>query len=701
MTFLNPLVLLGLIAGAIPIILHLLNLRKLKTIEFSSLKFLKELQKTKIRKLKLKQILLLILRTLLIVFTVLAFSRPTIEGSLPGFETFAKTSVAILIDNSFSMDVSDEWGNRFNQSKTIGNEILNLLKEGDEVVIIPMASKEIARVKGLTKSINLAREDLNKIKIEIAKADLVNSLNLAEIAFESAANINHEIFVITDCQPNILFNEELDSLNLFKKKTPIYIIPIGLNSRADIQNISVDSINLITRMFQVNKPIELEVKFKNHSMQNINGIIAGLIFNNQRVTQRTFNIESGRTKNIAFTAVPNKTGLFTAYIEVESDALDYDNRRYFSFYIPSIPKVLLTGNRASTQYIIYALAGAGININEFVDLFNPENLSSVDFNKYDVVVCTEGNYRQSDLLRLYQFIANGGSALLFANTEDIGDNYSQFLANLGVEVSNIKYFSSSQPAYLTSLDKMHPIFEGVFKGTTDKTNISENIEIFKAKPAKSGQFIIEMPGGAFFTEIRKDNGRVYYCAVSPVMDWSRFPITGLFPTLIYRSVMHLSATENIAVNALPMQKINIVLPIKLAIGNAYKVLDPSGVEFFSEALKLPSGYVLSLDELRNTGVYSVYNQNDRLVSLVNVNHSPDESEISPLKESEFISLLKSKIGEHNIVRFLKNTQNVSKDISRARLGTELWKIFLILAILCMIGEMIVARVTKNEALGST
>jgi hypothetical protein len=56
MTFLNPLVLIGLIAASIPLILHLLNLRKLKTVDFSTLKFLKELQKTKIKKLKLKQI---------------------------------------------------------------------------------------------------------------------------------------------------------------------------------------------------------------------------------------------------------------------------------------------------------------------------------------------------------------------------------------------------------------------------------------------------------------------------------------------------------------------------------------------------------------------------------------------------------------------------------------------------------------------
>ncbi|HLF20230.1 MAG TPA: BatA domain-containing protein, partial [Bacteroidota bacterium] len=80
MTFLNPLVFFGLLAAAIPILLHIFSLRKLKTIEFSTLNFLKELQKTKIRRLKIRQILLLILRTLLVVLLVIAFSRPTLKG---------------------------------------------------------------------------------------------------------------------------------------------------------------------------------------------------------------------------------------------------------------------------------------------------------------------------------------------------------------------------------------------------------------------------------------------------------------------------------------------------------------------------------------------------------------------------------------------------------------------------------------------
>lgn len=104
MTFLNPFVLFGLAAASIPLILHLLNLRKLRTIEFSSLRFLKELQKTSMRRIRFRQILLLVLRTLLVIALVLAFSRPALRGSFAGLGgAEAASTMVVMLDDSPSM----------------------------------------------------------------------------------------------------------------------------------------------------------------------------------------------------------------------------------------------------------------------------------------------------------------------------------------------------------------------------------------------------------------------------------------------------------------------------------------------------------------------------------------------------------------------------------------------------------------------
>ena len=154
MTFLNPAVLFGLLAASIPVLIHLFNLRKLKKIEFSTLRFLKELQKNKIRKIKLKQWLLLALRIMIILLLVTAFSRPTLEGiSIGGTTSAAKTTALFILDDTFSMSVVDQDGSYFNQAKQTIKNLLTQFEEGDEAALILVSSQpdEINLTTNLSK----------------------------------------------------------------------------------------------------------------------------------------------------------------------------------------------------------------------------------------------------------------------------------------------------------------------------------------------------------------------------------------------------------------------------------------------------------------------------------------------------------------------------------------------------------------------
>ena len=116
LTFLNSAILFGLTAVAIPILIHLFTRQKTKTILFSSLKFLKELQKQKIRRLKIRQILLLILRTLLILVLIFAFARPTLRNSgSSSLLAGAQLTAVIIFDNTLSM------GREFEGQKLFSN----------------------------------------------------------------------------------------------------------------------------------------------------------------------------------------------------------------------------------------------------------------------------------------------------------------------------------------------------------------------------------------------------------------------------------------------------------------------------------------------------------------------------------------------------------------------------------------------------
>ena len=96
--FLHPWVLAGLLAAAIPILLHLLARREPPTVVFPAVRYLVSTTREHQRRLKLQNWLLLFLRTLLIVLLVLAAAAPTVpESGVPGH---APTALVLIIDNS-------------------------------------------------------------------------------------------------------------------------------------------------------------------------------------------------------------------------------------------------------------------------------------------------------------------------------------------------------------------------------------------------------------------------------------------------------------------------------------------------------------------------------------------------------------------------------------------------------------------------
>ena len=76
MQFVNPLFLIGLVAIAVPILVHLFNFRRYKKVYFSNVDLLQQLQSETKKQSQLRQLLVLLARILAIVFLVLAFAQP-------------------------------------------------------------------------------------------------------------------------------------------------------------------------------------------------------------------------------------------------------------------------------------------------------------------------------------------------------------------------------------------------------------------------------------------------------------------------------------------------------------------------------------------------------------------------------------------------------------------------------------------------
>ena len=101
MIFLHPLALLGLAGAAIPALLHLFQRRTPPEAEFPPLRYLSEAERRSARRLRLRHLLLLLLRTALIVSVVVAAARPLVPARAAG-PGHAPTALALVLDNSLS-----------------------------------------------------------------------------------------------------------------------------------------------------------------------------------------------------------------------------------------------------------------------------------------------------------------------------------------------------------------------------------------------------------------------------------------------------------------------------------------------------------------------------------------------------------------------------------------------------------------------
>ena len=85
MTFLSPSILWLIGAIGIPIAIHIFSLMRVNKVEFSSIRFIKELETSSIRKIRNQKLLLLLLRILIIVCFVMMMAQPVTKGFMPGW----------------------------------------------------------------------------------------------------------------------------------------------------------------------------------------------------------------------------------------------------------------------------------------------------------------------------------------------------------------------------------------------------------------------------------------------------------------------------------------------------------------------------------------------------------------------------------------------------------------------------------------
>jgi hypothetical protein len=694
MTFLNPAVLLGLLAASIPVLIHLFNLRKLKKIEFSTLRFLKELQKNKIRKIKLKQWLLLALRVMIILLLVTAFARPTLEGiAIGGTTSAAKTTAIFILDDTFSMSVVDQDGSYFNQAKQTIKNILTKFEEGNEAALMLVSSQpnEI----NLTTNLSKLENELSELKISYSTNNLNNVLVKAAQVISASENFNKEIYLLTDFQKGRLSVEEnLEDLGeMLKENVKLYSFNF---SGKEVYNISLSELKVNTSIFEKNKTVSFSVDVNNYSNQPADNTIVSLYIDGERSAQQTVNIQPGASQTINMETPVKASGYVDIIAEIEDDDVLHDNKCFTSVFIPEKNNILLLSDYPEdAKYIRLALSSSTTSEIFVITSKRLSQLTGLPLNNINMIFLFGSNL-PSGINKLKDFLNKGGGIVVFPGSVPSLAGYNKLLTSLDLPSATklIRSDETGQPFEFEKVEFEHPLFRDIFLEET-KTEI-ESPQIFsyyRIQTEGKGKSIISLvDGSSFMSEYSISEGKVFLFNSSPVTNWSDFPLKSIFAPLMNKLVFYLSSKNKSEADYLCGEKISVNISDRNL--PQIRIKKPANQEDLINLEENTGSDFLMYSATDNAGIYKFYS-GDKLLDNLSVNTDPVESNINYLTEDEFDTYLQKINFKGTHVRIGKD-ENPLQVIMQARFGSELWRYFLIAALILALIEMTIARNVKKE-----
>ncbi len=701
MTFLNPVILWGLAAVSIPILIHIFNLKRTKKVEFSTLMFLKEIQQSKYKKIKLRQLLILLARIAFIILLVMMFAKPFDTGFLGTPFNKAKSSVLIIFDDSFSMQSRDKNGSDFENGKRKIYEIIDALGNNDEIYFALASSINEPRSFIPVRDISKLKDTIQQLKTSEISRNINDIKFYADAILEGASNSIQEVYFVTDGQQSA-FNSQLALSSQNNNNLHWNIILTGSRKA---NNISLDTLNIVTKIFEKNRPVKIRISVNNQN--NFNSLNKSLVLNmGTNHEEKVIDVPANSIIDAEFIVKPEHTGYISGSAElvqndISDDEISGDNKQNFVFFIPEKVNILIAANQLSDAEYLKIVLNTSKEITPGTDIttafnikeINSASLSNEDLTKFNsVIIINKPAFNELEAEKLNNYIESGGGVILYPGALTDISNYNNILMNkLDIPYINNKFNSSA--VKFDKVDLMHPVFEGIFKNSGDNQSRQvESPEItqgYSPGTGKNSFSIINLTNGTnFMTESTKGKGKMIIFAVPPDLSWSDFPKQNIFSPVTIRTILYTSNLNGIAP----------------AIAGKDYFIEPAAFNISGDSLKFQSenkdGNINNLFLKENTGmintgnmfrtnsVYTISGNNSGTME-VPVNFDKKESRTERMSPNEIKKLFNDKLKiEANVI---ENSRPLTASISANRTGSDLWQYFLAGAILFFIIEYILSR----------
>jgi len=235
--FLAPAFLFGLGLAGLPVAIHLFNRSRLRRVPWAAMEFLERAVSVRARRLKIEEILLLALRTLAVVFIVLALARPVVTGGGPAGEAI------ILLDVSASMRYGGGAGTLFDFAAARVREIYAALPPGSRVVLAAFDGKvEPAAGGAPVESQGALAAALKDVSPRWGPTDYASALAWAARVSPSFPSGAPAVFIVSDFRRGAADQAAAAG----KVPGPLYLVPVA---EGDGENVGITAVAPAGRAF--------------------------------------------------------------------------------------------------------------------------------------------------------------------------------------------------------------------------------------------------------------------------------------------------------------------------------------------------------------------------------------------------------------------------------------------------------------------
>jgi hypothetical protein len=651
MNYTNPNAFWLLFLILIPILIHLFQFRRYKTLKFSNTYFLSAINEEEKRSRKLKHLLILLTRILLIIFLVLSMAKPFWESE--------------AMQSEVNLVVLDKTPSNLNFAEGKANSIV----EENMSFINQLYEKYPQDLKVLNQSAQVV-EPYGDVGVQESKA---------QFSLDKILEVNEDsekILLLSDFQKPVI-DENLD---YFQDSSKAYVfMPPYLQAP---NNLMVDSV-WVAQNGANGEKINLNIRII--AIGNSEEVNVSLEYNNQLVGTQQLELEENGVTILDFPIERfSESNSRIFQITLDGDQIEFDNEFYFTISNQERLQVLSLSSNQQNELINTVFENEEL-FELQTELLN--NFSFQDLDDFDLVLVHLGdelNNFASSALKTY---ASSGNSLVIIPENDF-DQFS-FLEDVGFTDVELTNRSSQNTVRLETPDVQNPFFSNIFSSMDRNLTMPESKLFMKWS---SGQNILSFVNTYPFLSLGGIENNVYAFSVPLNEDYTNFTRHGLFLPILYKITFSGKKENQVQYYYLNDEVLKINIP-DLSSGDIFKLKQAEQELIPDQRISGNQLRLILPQEDIKSGFYDIINtKTDETVAKLSLNFPKSESENPYYTRSEIQELFQNQKNVAILNGY--DFSSIDEYIAETKKGFPLWKYFLVLALLSLLAEVLIIRFFK-------